>query len=157
LGSITALEAGDRLRALQLGATANALKKGNFYYILTKLLDMYIKAQSVEDARRTADELFALEPENPRLTQDIVQAYQTASSDAEIRSFFDRNLLKYAPKTSAHGNLEFHLALHLNQSGNTAEATRTMKIAKDDFSANPEANQQGLVAVAEFLGAAAKK
>lgn len=82
----------------------------NNYYNLTALLELYIKANELGAAADTADALFALEPTEAQLTQDVVRSYYNNNQNDELFKFFDRMEKKYAKQDQVMGNLLFYKA-----------------------------------------------
>ena len=82
----------------------------NNYYNLTALLELYIKTNELGAAADTADALFALEPTEAQLTQDVVRSYYNNKQNDELFKFFDRMEKKYAKQDQVMGNLLFYKA-----------------------------------------------
>ena len=147
LAAFTLYEAGDKAAALKYADSAETLKSGNSYYIVGKLLGLYVRAGELSKARDQADELFALEPTNPRLAQDVLAAYAKPALPGEVKAFFERNLPKYADNKTAHGNLLFHYSDYFIRLGDNAEAIQRLEAAREDFRSQPDANVQALQAI----------
>lgn len=141
----------DEQSALKYADLANKNKDGNYYYIFTKLLEIYTEMKKWEQAADISDQLLALQPTNPQMPQDVLKAYVRVAAPKELDKFFERNLTKYSANKEALGNLHFHRALFYAQNQKKNEAKKDFEAARDNFSAVLKPNHEVFKAIAVQL------
>ena len=80
-----------------------------------------------------ADTLFAISPENPEVSQLIIENFVDAGVWTWLPEFFESNLVRYADNLSAKQNLLIHYAYILKQLGDYDRAVQAVAQAKEEL------------------------
>ena len=75
-----------------------------------------------DEAGTCARELFRLDPENPRVMQDILEIYKSNEYDDELEDLVQDLMIEHEEHRGAKVNIEFHYAMRLFNAGQFVSA-----------------------------------
>lgn len=82
-----------------------------------------------DEARKFAKALFRLDPENPRLMQDIIEIYESNEYDDELEKIVHELMVENEGNREAKVNIEFHYSMRLFNAGKFASAFEMLRDA----------------------------
>ena len=123
---------GDRAASIDYYVKADALEPGN-HFTLRGLMSLYLDAGVVEKADSTADSLFAIQPKNPALPEDILSAYYRHGRKSDVLRFFDRMEARYGGDAHVLGNINFYRGKYYVYENDPSAAAVCLGKARESF------------------------
>jgi tetratricopeptide (TPR) repeat protein len=127
------------------------LSPGDFRFP-DRLIRLHLSQENYEDARRSAEDLFGLYPENPETCNTIIQYFFSHQRLDETRGFFETQLKKYGERPEVMGNLYFHQALASHYQGLEYEALDLFDLAEEEFNKTDPPNPLVFDAIKKMRG-----
>ena len=95
------------------------------------LMDAELGRSRTDAAAECAKELFRLDPENPRVMQDILEIYGSDRYDGALRELVRELMNEYESNREAEVNIGFHYGMRLVDAGSFRSAVQTLRVANE--------------------------
>jgi tetratricopeptide (TPR) repeat protein len=129
---------------------ADRIDPGN-YHTLQGLIPALLLDGRAAKAAAKAGELFALDPTNPTVTDDLIDVYYGGNKGAELTRVFKSLEDQYRDQDEAMGNLLFnHARVHAIE-GDAEKAAETMVRARERFGKVLDSDHPVFQVIEEFL------
>ncbi|MCR5218299.1 hypothetical protein [Treponema sp.] len=103
------------------------------YRPLFSWIKYYVYQNDVENVLKKTAELYAIEPENPKLLQSILGQFFDLGTPNYLTPFFENALNEYKDNLSAKQNLLIHYAYLLKVLGNKEAAKEKVELAREEL------------------------
>jgi len=105
----------------------------NNYYTINQLLELQLDLGLLNDALKTADSFFELDPKNPRTCSDLVEIYTITDQEQELLDLFERKIEEYNSDKEIIGNIYFHIGEYYRRKEEKIKAKENFLEAKKCF------------------------
>ncbi|HTB21458.1 MAG TPA: hypothetical protein VK914_01995 [bacterium] len=117
------------------------------YWSTRRLMDFHLKDGLEGQARKDAARIFAMQPTNPRMPQDILDLFGAVGKTSDAVDVLAGLVPLYQDQQEAVGNLEFHMGDGYAQLDKSKEAHQAWLAAKAAFLKASNPNQEAVNAV----------
>jgi len=131
--AVTYGELRDDANSLKYFKIADEIQPRN-YYTVKPLLSLHLKSKNMIAANEAAETLFSLDPKNPTVSNDVLEAYLSVGYNKELHDFFTRMEKRYQDNDEETGNVLFHKAKLYLIENHKKEAKQVIIEARRRFS-----------------------
>ncbi len=122
----------DNPRSIEFYEKSNELVPKNFH-TLAGLVGLYLEARDAGRAGGAAEELFSIQPKNPRVSEEILAIYYRQGYKGELQRFFSRMEEKYAADPHVVGNLRFYRAKFFALENDREKARHNLDLSRESY------------------------
>ena len=101
------------------------------YRNFNPLMDAELRRSRTDAAAECAKALFRLDPENPRVMQDILEGYGSDRYDGALHELVRELMNEHKGNREAEVNIGFHYGMRLVNTGNFRSAVQTLRVANE--------------------------